>query len=154
MNSPPIRYTLANSQSPYVVKVGQRNSTMNIKRIRSFQWNRVVALNNFACAFLFNLLKSTEESYSNERHQTTSETISYASYDNIMNYCLNSKKENDSNYAIIDYNAKAKNFEKRCANYDNLSHLTKKISRRSKVCSRENSSIDIKEFVLDQNRRM
>jgi hypothetical protein len=52
--------------------------------------------------------------------------ISYSSYDNILNYCLNPK---------IDPNFTENQFENRCANYDNLSYLTKPISKYGKISS-------------------
>jgi len=45
-----------------------------------------------------------------------------ASYDNILNYCLNPINESNSIYEKFNFNTKEQ-FEQRCANYDNLSYL-------------------------------
>jgi hypothetical protein len=53
-----------------------------------------------------------------------------ASYDNILNYCLNQSNDSNSIYAKFNFHPRLKSlsnqeeqFEQRCANYDNLSYL-------------------------------
>jgi hypothetical protein len=50
-----------------------------------------------------------------------------ASYDNILNYCLNPSNESNTIYEKFNFNQKnftsEEQFERRCANYDNLSYL-------------------------------
>ena len=53
-----------------------------------------------------------------------------ASYDNIVNYCLNPSNGRDATYAKFDFQQRHlslpnadEQFEQRCANYDNLSYL-------------------------------
>ncbi len=61
------------------------------------------------------------------------ELPSYASYDNILNYCLN---DTNSIYTKFNFPHQDEQYDQRCANYDNLSYLiidgisSKKISNK------------------------
>jgi len=74
--------------------------------------------------------------------------ISYSSYDNILNYCLNS----NLNYNEFVLNTKENQFEKRCSNYDNLSYLTKKISKKGKISSSKDYFTNTKKFDFNENK--
>ncbi|CAF4161681.1 unnamed protein product [Rotaria sp. Silwood2] len=114
VNSPLNRYTLANSQSPYVLKQTSRISL-------------------------------------HEKFPIISDLISYSSYDNILNYCINSKTDSNLIYAHIDYNSKEKQSESRYANYDNLSYLTKKISKKGKISSCKDYFANTKNIIFHEN---
>ncbi|CAF3805844.1 unnamed protein product [Rotaria magnacalcarata] len=117
VNSPFNRYTLANSQSPYVLK---QNSRISL----------------------------------HEKFPIISNLISYSSYDNILNYCLNPKTDLSTIYTTrIDYNLKEKQFETRCANYDNLSYLTKTISKTGKISSCKDYFTNSKNIVFNEKKR-
>ncbi|CAF0858688.1 unnamed protein product, partial [Adineta steineri] len=113
MNSLPNRYVLANSQpTPYVVK--QTSSD-------DFEMNKTSSSskdNNHKFPLFFSPIS-----------ELTSYDINRASYDNILNYCLNPMNESNSIYAKFNFHQrnnssnKDKQFEQRCANYDNLSYL-------------------------------
>ncbi|CAF0878138.1 unnamed protein product [Rotaria sp. Silwood1] len=118
MNSASNRYTLANSQSiPYVVKEQTSSDNLKLNKTNSSSYNKISLLNKFP---LFALPISELTSYDNNR----------ALYDNILNYCLNPLNESNSIYAKFDFHHRSLNlssqeeqFERRCANYDNLSYL-------------------------------
>ncbi|CAF2745638.1 unnamed protein product [Rotaria sp. Silwood2] len=114
VNSPLNRYTLANSQSPYVLKQTSRISL-------------------------------------HEKFPIISDLISYSLYDNILNYCINSKTDSNLIYAHIDYNSKEKQSESRYANYDNLSYLTKKISKKGKISSCKDYFANTKNIIFHEN---
>ncbi|CAF3504036.1 unnamed protein product [Rotaria sp. Silwood1] len=116
VNSPLNRYTLGNSQSPYVLKQTSRISL-------------------------------------HEKFPIISDLISYSSYDNILNYCINSKTDSNLIYAHIDYNPKEKQSENRYANYDNLSYLTKKTSRKGKISSCKDYFANTKNIVFTDNKQ-
>jgi hypothetical protein len=133
MNSLPNRYTLANSPStPYVVKVIIFLSTKKLI-FYIFYSSQQTSSNDFETT-------KTSSSSHNKFPLPISELPSYdnnrASYDNILNYCLNPSNESNSIYAKFNFTNQEKQFEQRCANYDNLSYLvidgisSKKLSKR------------------------
>lgn len=66
-----------------------------------------------------------------------------------MNYCLNnSNKISNQN----DLNLKENHFDKRCANYDNLSYLTKKTDKIKKNSSCKDYFINTKTLFLNENK--
>ncbi|CAF0793229.1 unnamed protein product [Adineta ricciae] len=113
MNSLPNRYTLANSQPmPYVVK-----------QISSDDFNTNQTSSSKQNNYKFPLFVSPSS-------ELSSANSSRASYDNILNYCLNPANESNSIYAKFSFQQRdskpktdEKQFEQRCANYDNLSYL-------------------------------
>ncbi|CAF3599229.1 unnamed protein product [Rotaria sordida] len=116
VNSPLNRYTLANSQSPYVLK---QNSRISL----------------------------------HEKFPLISDLISYSSYDNILNYCMNSKTDSNLIYTHMDYKIKEKQFENRYDNYDNLSYLTKRISKKGKISSCKDYFTNTKNIVFTDNKQ-
>jgi hypothetical protein len=49
-------------------------------------------------------------------------------------------------------NTKENQFEKRCANYDNLSYLTKEISKKGKISSCKDYFTNTKKFDFNENK--
>lgn len=78
--------------------------------------------------------------------------ISYSSYDNILNYCLNPKSDTPQTYSSNDYNSNEKQFETCCSNYDNLSYLTKKVSKKAKISSCKDYFTNSKNIVFNENK--
>lgn len=130
MNSLPNRYTLANSQpTPYVVKVN--NSFLSIE-------SQFLSFEQQISSDDFNMNQTSSSKQNNYKFplfvspssELSSANSSRASYDNILNYCLNPANESNSIYAKFSFQQRdskpkvdEKQFEQRCANYDNLSYL-------------------------------
>ena len=71
--------------------------------------------------FLFSQQTSRISFY--EKFPVITELTSYSSYDNILNYCLNSKNNLNIICKHVDYYSKDQQY---CANYDNLIDLMRK----------------------------
>ncbi|CAM2713528.1 unnamed protein product [Rotaria socialis] len=145
MNSTSNRYTLASSHpAPYVVKVNnifyfilnnnffnsllfplyltkkkEETSTDDLEtnKTNSSSSNKISLFNKFP---LFGVPITQSSHDDNNR----------AMYDNILHYCLNPLNDSNSIYAKFDFRHRSltlrnqeEQFEKRCANYDNLSYL-------------------------------
>jgi len=140
MNSLPNRYTLANSPStPYVVKVIRFLSTQKLI-FYIFYSEQQTSSNDFETTKTSSSSPNKFPLYALPISELTSYDNNRASYDNILNYCLNPSNESNSIYAKFNFHSgytnQEKQFEQRCANYDNLSYLvidgisSKKLSKR------------------------
>ncbi|CAF4497339.1 unnamed protein product [Rotaria socialis] len=118
MNSTSNRYTLASSHpAPYVVKEETSTDDLETNKTNSSSSNKISLFNKFP---LFGVPITQSSHDDNNR----------AMYDNILHYCLNPLNDSNSIYAKFDFRHRSltlrnqeEQFEKRCANYDNLSYL-------------------------------
>ena len=145
MNSSPKRYTLANSQpTSHVIKVSKffflllHFSFLSIfffllfnklKKQQISSDNLELNKTNSSSqntAFLFKKFPL----FASPISELVSYNDNHVLYDNVLNYCRNSSNEENSIYAKFDFRHRYlslpyhdKQFEQRCANYDNLSYL-------------------------------
>lgn len=131
---------------------------MEINNISSSDSNKISLLDKFP---LFGLTMPELSSNDNNNNNR-------ALYDNVLHYCLNPPNDSNSIYAKFDFRHRSLNlknqdeqFEKRCANYDNLSYLVvdglslKRSSNRGnpKIASCKDYFAATNRFIFNENRQ-